>query len=72
MKSKVNLTIENGVAADARALGLNMSKLAEEAIAEAIKLERNRLWMKENKAALSAYAKEIEEEGLPLDKYRQF
>ena len=41
---KVNLTLDAEVAETARALGLNMSRLAEQAIAEAAKAERNRLW----------------------------
>jgi Post-segregation antitoxin CcdA. len=41
---KVNLTIEAKVAQSARDLGLNMSRLAETAIAEAARQERNRQW----------------------------
>ncbi len=36
-----------------------MSRLAEAAIAEAIKAERNRLWREENRAANAAYAEEL-------------
>ena len=56
---KVNLTLDAEVAATARALGLNMSRLAEAAIAEATKAERNRLWREENRAANAAYAEEL-------------
>jgi len=50
----------------ARTRGLNMSQLAEAATMEAAKPERNRLWRKENQAAISAYADEVAKEGLPL------
>jgi antitoxin CcdA len=69
---KVNLTLDATVAADARALGLNMSRLAEAAIAEAAKAERNRQWRAENQAAIAAYADEVTREGLPLARFRTF
>ncbi len=69
---KVNLTLDADVAEAARTLGLNMSRLAEAAIAEATKAERNRLWREENRAALEAYAEEVAREGLPLASYRTF
>ena len=69
---KVNLTLDAEVAETARALGLNMSRLAEAAIAEATKAERNRLWREETRAANAAYAEEIVCEGLPLAAFRTF
>lgn len=72
MRSKVNLTLDTEVSAEARQLGLNMSRLAEEAIASAVKEERNRLWREQNKDALEAYGREIEREGLALSQYRSF
>lgn len=69
---KVNLTLDAGVAQAAREMGLNMSRLAEIAIAEAAKVERNRLWRTENRAAIDAYAQEVERDGLPLTGYRSF
>lgn len=69
---KVNLTVDAEVAEEARALGLNMSRLAEAAIAEATKAERNRRWREENRAALEAYAEEVAREGLALASYRTF
>ena len=69
---KVNLTLDAEVAEEARLLGLNMSRLAETAIADAAKAERNRLWREENRAALDAYAEEVVREGLPLAAFRTF
>ena len=69
---KVNLTLDAEVAEAARALGLNMSRLAEAAISEALKAERNRLWREENAVALDAYAGEVARDGLPLAAYRTF
>jgi len=69
---KVNLTLDAEVAETARSLGLNMSRLAEAAIIEAAKIERNRLWRVENQSAIDAYAEEVASEGLPLAQYRSF
>lgn len=69
---KVNLTLDAAVAEMARALGLNISRLAEAAIAEATKAERNRRWREENRAANAAYAEELAREGLPLAVFRTF
>jgi antitoxin CcdA len=69
---KVNLTLDAELAETARALGLNMSRLAEKAIAEATKAERNRLWREETRAANAAYAEEVARDGLPLAAYRAF
>ena len=71
-RAKVNLTLDTSVTEEARELGLNMSRLAETAIASAAKIERNRIWRDENREALEAYAEEVEKNGLPLSKYRTF
>ena len=71
-RAKVNLTLDTDVTEEARELGLNMSRLAERAIADAAKLERNRRWRDENRDALEAYAKEIDDNGLPLADFRTF
>ena len=69
---KVNLTLQADVAQSARALGLNMSRVAEAAIAEAAKLERNRLWRESNAAAIAEYGEEVARDGLPLARFRSF
>jgi len=69
---KVNLTLDAEVAQSARSLGLNMSRLAEAAIVQAAKVERNRVWREENQAAIDAYAKEVADDGLPLARFRSF
>lgn len=69
---KVNLTLDADVAEEARSLRLNMSRLAEAAIVEAARVERNRLWREENRSAINTYAEEVAKEGLPLAGYRSF
>lgn len=40
--------------------------------AEAARNERNRRWREANRAALAAYAREVEQDGLPLARFRSF
>jgi antitoxin CcdA len=72
LRTKLNLSIEQSVVREARELGLNMSRLAEAAIAEAARLERNRRWREENRGTLETYAREIERDGLALAHFRSF
>lgn len=69
---KVNLTLDAELAKSAHELGLNMSRLAEGAIADAAKAERNRLWREANREAIAAYSAEVERDGLPLARFRSF
>lgn len=69
---KVNLTLDANVAETARALGLNMSRLAEAAIIDASKTERNCRWREENSKAITAYEEEIAQDGLALSQFRSF
>ena len=69
---KVNLTLDADVVKTARALGMNMSRLAEAAIVEASKEERNRRWREENKQAIEQYSQEVETDGLALSRFRSF
>ncbi|MFA3919303.1 type II toxin-antitoxin system CcdA family antitoxin [Ruegeria hyattellae] len=69
---KVNLTIDADLSREARKLGVNMSRVAEKAIAEEAREARNRRWREDNRDALAAYAEEVEREGLPLARFRSF
>lgn len=72
MRAKLNLTIERSVAEEARALGVNMSRVAESAIAEVNRVACNRAWVEANRDALEAYSRQIEQEGPALRAWRRF
>lgn len=72
MRAKLNLTIDRATAEEARALGVNMSRVSEAAIAAASKAERNRRWAEANRDALAAYAARIAAEGPALARFRLF
>lgn len=71
-RKAANLSIDEGVLADAKALDINVSRAAETGIAEAVRKEKGRRWLEENREALESSNAWVEKNGLPLAKYRQF
>jgi antitoxin CcdA len=71
-RKAVNLSLDTGVVAAAREVGINLSQICEAALRDAAKAERNRKWTEENRAWIDAHNRWVEENGLPLEKYRQF
>ena len=57
---------------EAKALGIKMSRAAEQGIAKAISAEKTRRWQEENKEALESSNEYVRRNGLPLAKYRLF
>ncbi len=71
-RKAANLSLDSALLAQARELDINLSRAAEDGIAEAVKAERERRWLEENADAIRAENDYIEKNGLPLAKYRQF
>lgn len=71
-RKAANLSIDASVLADAKALDVNISRAAESGIVEAVRAEKNKRWLEENREALEYYNSWIEENGILLDEYRQF
>ena len=71
-RKAANLSIDEAVLADAKALNINVSRAAETGIAEAVRAEKGRRWLEENREALESSNAWVEKHGLPLAKYRQF
>ena len=71
-RKAANLSIDEAVLADAKALDVNISRAAETGIAEAVRAEKGRRWLEENREAIDYYNAYVAEKGLPLYKYRQF
>ena len=67
-----SLTMDRQLLDDARALGVNVSRAAEAGVATALKQARTEAWKRENAGAISDFNAYIEENGLPLSKFRQF
>lgn len=71
-KKRTNLSIQSNLLIEAKELGVNISASAENGISLAIAAERKKRWLKENHSALSSSNSFVEENGLPLSKYRAF
>jgi antitoxin CcdA len=72
IRKSTNLSLDAQLVADAKAFGLNLSETAERAIAEAVREEKVRRWKEENREAIEAYTRDIDEHGVPLSEFRQF
>lgn len=62
-RRSVNLTINEDVLQEARALQLNASQAAESGLLAAIRQAKEAAWLDENQKGLSAHNKRIEKEG---------
>ena len=71
-KRATNISLNDPLITEARALGINLSQAAEAGIAQAIKKKKEELWLIENKHALDAANEYVRKHGLPLEKFRQF
>tara|TARA_B100001971_G_C17635413_1_gene260749 strand:+ start:173 stop:430 length:258 start_codon:yes stop_codon:yes gene_type:complete len=71
-RKATNLSLDMALVAEARALGINLSRTCEDALAKQIAAERGRRWQEENKEAIAAWNVWAENNELPLEKYRQF
>jgi antitoxin CcdA len=71
-RKSANLSLDTRIVADARELGINISRAAEKGLLSEIKAERERRWREENAEAIAAANAYVEKHGLPLAKYRQF
>ena len=63
-KKAVHLSIDAELAAEAKAAGTNMSALLEKALREKLRERGWRKWREDDRAALEAYDRHIEEDGL--------
>lgn len=71
-KRATNLTIDRVLLDEARSLNINLSATFEASLRDAVRKEKSARWLEENRAALDGYNAWIEQNGLPLEKYRQF
>jgi len=71
-RKSVNISIESRLIEEAKYLGINISRAAEESIAKAVSEEKSRRWLLENKEAIESSNEFVRRNGLPLAKYRLF
>ncbi|MBL0314118.1 MAG: type II toxin-antitoxin system CcdA family antitoxin [Holophagaceae bacterium] len=71
-KKPVNLTLNSDLLKLSKDMGLNLSSLAEEAIAQAVRTRLAEAWLHENAEAIQAYNSRIEAHGVFSDGLRSF
>jgi len=71
-KKAVNLTLNGELVDLGRRLGLNLSKVAEAAVAQAVKEALEAQWLQENAVAIEAFNAHVEAHGVFSDGYRTF
>jgi antitoxin CcdA len=71
-RKAANLSLDSELVSQARELDINISRAAEDGIERAIRRERERLWRLENAEAIRLENEDVEKNGLPFAKYRQF
>ena len=69
-KRPINLSLDVDLVEKARAYGVNVSAVAEDALRARIGREEARAWLDENRAAIAAQNAWIAERGLFSDEFR--
>ena len=71
-KKPVNLSLNSDLLRLGKELGLNLSSIAEEALAQAIRENLNRRWLEENAEAIQEFNRRVEQRGVFSDGLRSF
>ncbi len=71
-KRPVNLTLNSDLLKLGKELGLNLSSVAEEALAYAVSARLAERWLEENGKAIESYNTRIESQGVFSDGIRAF
>jgi antitoxin CcdA len=66
-KRAVNLFVDAGLLDEAKRMRVNLSEVLEQRLGVIVRTERQGRWLKENRAALEAYNRRVEEHGLLSD-----
>jgi antitoxin CcdA len=71
-KKATNLSLSVDVLEAAKQLHINVSKVCDAHLREFVRNEQNRVWKEKYADFVSAYNSTVENEGLPLEKWRAF
>lgn len=71
-RKSVNVLLDARLLAEAKALGVNLSRAADEGLVKAIRDRKSQLWLEENRAAIEENNRYFEEHGLPFAEHRGF
>ena len=71
-RRSTNLTIDPVLVSEGKAAGLNLSKIAEDAIRVALRRKQQEQWLTENAEAIAAYNRRVDDRGMVNEGLRQF
>ena len=71
-RRSTSLSLNRRLLDEAKGLGVNVSRAAEEGLETAVRAARRRRWREENAAAIADYNRFIDEQGVPLAEFRKF
>ena len=71
-KKPTNLTINADLLREAKALNINLSQAFEVHLAELVKAKKQEKWLLENREAIDAYNRFVDENGVFSDAWRSF
>jgi antitoxin CcdA len=71
-KKAVNVSINSDLLRQARDMKINLSRTLEEKLEQLLREERARRWKEENREAMEAFNRWVEEHGVFSDRLRQF
>lgn len=72
VREDITVHINKTLVPDASALGLDVTAIVEHSLTEALAAEKGKRWAEENAEAIADFNRYVEENGLPLAKYRMF
>jgi len=71
-KKPTNVSINSDLLAEAKKLKINLSATLEASLIELVSTKQRELWKQQNKAAINAYNKLVDENGVFSDELRNF
>ena len=71
-KKSANLSIDGELLRAAKKLDINLSQTLEERLAELVNAARRRQWLEENRPAIDAYNRRVEQRGVFSHGLRRF
>ena len=71
-KKSANLSVNSDLLAHAKRLGINLSAILEQSLAQKVKELKAQAWLDENSNAIAKYNQEVEEQGVFSDGMRSF
>jgi antitoxin CcdA len=72
VRRQTNLSLDENLTRRAREYGLNVSRIAEAALVEAIRKHEGDLWQIENAEAIRLHNERVDREGVLLARLRRF